>query len=158
MSGNKYILYKYVESGGETLTDVKVKFFHFDKILIKKLLYNAVISEFKQKVYYVEDEKGLTHYTLCIGKCKKFPFLDKNDYILGPSWTRDDTRGQRLLAKMLNYVSCDILKKYPDANIYTVVREENVASTKGVLKADFKKIGYVEKTPGLKIYSKVHLD
>ena len=158
MAGNKYILYKYVESGGDTLTDVKVKRFYFDKVLIKKLFYNALVCEFKQKVYYIEDEKGLTHYPLCIGKCKKFPFLNKNDYILGPSWTRDDTRGQRLLSKMLNYVSQDILSKHPDANIYTVVREENVASTKGVLKSDFKKIGYIEKTPKLKIYSKVHYE
>lgn len=158
MANGRYILYKYCEAGGETLSDVKVKRFHFHKELTKKLIYNAVICEFRHKVYYVEDENGLTHYTMCIGKCKKFPFMKKNDYILGPSWTRTDTRGQRLLAKMLNYVSQDILKKYPDANIYTVVREENVASTKGVLKADFKKIGYIEKTPKLKIYSKVHLD
>ncbi|MBQ8783089.1 MAG: hypothetical protein IJZ57_04880 [Clostridia bacterium] len=158
MAGNRYILYKYVESGGEVLTDVKVKHFHFDKALTKKLIYNAVICEFKHKVYYIEDEKGIIHYSMAIGKCRKFPFLKKNDYILGPSWTRNDARGQKLLAKMLNYISAEILKEHPDANIYTVVREENIASTKGVLKADFKKIGYVEKTPKLKIYSKVHLD
>lgn len=158
MSNERYTLFKYTESGGEKLTDVKVTRFLFDKVLTKKLIYNALVCEFKHKVYYIEDKKGLIHYSMSIGKCKKFPFLKKNDYILGPSWTRDDARGQKLLAKMLNYISAEILKEHPDANIYTVVREENVASIKGVLKSDFKKIGYVEKTPRLKIYSQVHYD
>ncbi len=158
MANSKYILYKYVEAGGEELTDVKVKRFYFDKVFIKQMVYNSVICGFKQKVYYTEDEKGLTQYIMCIGKCQKFPFLKKNDCILGPGWTREDVRGKGLLAKMLNYICQDVLKEHPDANIYAVVREENVSSTKGIFKADFKKIGYVEKTPKLKIYSKVHLD
>lgn len=158
MASNKYILYKYFEAGGDVLTDVKIKRFHFGRALTKRMLYNSVVSGFNQKVYYIEDNNGLVQYMMCIGKCKKFPFLNEGDYILGPGWTRSDARGRSLLSKMLNFVAQDIRKSNPNANIYTAVREENIASTKGVLKGDFKRIGYVEKTPKLKIYSKVHLD
>ncbi len=95
---------------------------------------------------------------MCIGKCHKFPFLKKNDVMLGPCWTRNDARGQGLYPGMINYIAHEIKKSRPDAEIYIVVREENISSTKGVLKADFRRIGSVEKTPKLKIYSKVNLD
>lgn len=158
MANGRYILYKYCESGGEMLSDVKVKRFLFDKSFAPKLLYNALICEFKHKIYYIEDEKGVVHYSMCIGKCNKFPFLKKHDFIIGPCWTRNDSRGKRIYPKMINYIAAHSINKFADANVYILVREENVASTKGVLRSDFKKIGYVEKTPKLKIYSKVYLD
>lgn len=135
---------------------VQTRKFAFDKVLLKKMLYNAVVSGFRQKVYTCSDEKGLVHYSFAIAKCHKFGFLKQGDYSIGPCWTRDDQRGKGLFGDMLNYIASAIIKENPQSKVYVLVRTENEKSMRGVAKANFVNVGVVKKTPWLKQYSAIY--
>lgn len=139
------------------LENIEEKKYRFESEIVKKLFYNAVVCGFKHKVFSVSDEKGLVHYSFVIGKCSKFPFLKKNDYVIGPCWTRDDKRGKGIYAAMINYIGFSYMKDCPESHIYILVREQNAASIRGVEKANFKKVGTVTKSKYLKKYTDISI-
>lgn len=106
----------------------------------------------KYHICCLDDPKGMVHYSFVIPYCKKFSFMQKKDYLLGPCFTRVDCRGQHIYPNMLMHISKEILEVNPDAEIYILIREENLESLKGIAKTDFELIGKCTKTKILKHY------
>jgi len=106
----------------------------------------------KYHIYCLDDYKGIVHYSFVIPYCRKFSFMQEKDYLLGPCYTRDDCRGQRIYPNMLMHISKEILEVTPEADIYILIREENLESLKGIAKTNFELVGKCTKTKILKYY------
>lgn len=106
----------------------------------------------KYTICCLDDDKGMVHYSFVIPYCKKFSFIKKKDYLLGPCFTREDCRGKHIYPNMLMHISKEILEANPEADIYVLIREENKESLKGIAKTEFKMVGKCTKTHILKYY------
>lgn len=152
-----YECFKYVPNplkNNGYIKEIHKSKYLFAKEHLIKILYNSIVSGFRQTVYYISDDKGIVHFSVVIGKCKKFQFLGKHDYVIGPCWTRDDYRGRGIYSGIINYIGDLYYKKNNASNIYILIQKENTPSLNGVKKSDFINIGSVEKSKYLKIFSK----
>ena len=114
-------------------------------------LYFWLISAGKFRIVYILDEIGeIAHISYVVPKCYKFPFMDKQDYEIGPCWTKEEYRGRGLYGRALGH----IIGKFggEDTHFYMIVHEGNKSSMRGVEKAGFEICGYVKKTKWLKRY------
>ena len=159
----KYIVYQFEKSNcaidefhWEDLGYIlKIKKFSIEKVLRIRIILFLLASRGKHKIYCLYDKKGLAHYSFLIPYCPKFSFMKKDDYFIGPCWTREDCRGQGLYGKMLSYIAKDVIKKNRSSDVHGLIREANVESTRGIRKACFKEIGFCQKTKYLKHYKSV---
>lgn len=112
------------------------------KILLSRLWFK-LISMGKLTIYYTTDTNGVvTHTSYVVGKCFKFPFLNVDDYEIGPCVTHPDYRGQGLFPMVLEYVTNTLGGR----NFYMLVDPHNIASVRGIEKAGFSRIGETQKT------------
>ncbi len=125
-----------------------------EKWLFSRWFLFFISSAGKQKIKYLRDSKGIVHYSFVIPYCAKFSFMKKEDYQIGPCWTREEQRGKGIYVDMLTQITKEITQIRPQANIYMLVRKQNSSSIKGIEKADFKKVGVCKKTRFFKIYKK----
>ena len=119
------------------------------KTLIVRLLFQ-IRTKGKAKIYYVADENKLKHTSYVVPRCGKFPFLDENDYEIGPCFTYPDHRGKGIYPEVLRFICCHIGDH--NTTFYMIVDEKNIASIKGIEKAGFKKCGVVEVSKLTKRY------
>ena len=159
MNKEIYNIYKYIPKEDvlpkPPFKNIQVEKFVLKKHIRLKLIYNALVTFFQHIVFFISDGKGLVHYSFVINKCPKFCFLNYNDYVISPCWTRKDKRGMGIYAAMIDYIGAYYKNKDVESNVYILVRNENKSSVKGIEKSHFTKIGIVKKSRFLKIYSKI---
>ncbi len=109
----------------------------------------------KARIYYVCDGENLVHTSYVVPKCRKFPFLDKNDYEIGPCFTYPEYRGKGVYPEVLRYI-CDKVGN-SNTTFYMIVDESNISSVKGIEKAGFEKCGVIKVSKYMKRYQLVQL-
>lgn len=119
------------------------------KLLMARLLFQ-IVTRGKARVYFCKHKENLIHTSYVIPKCYKFPFLNNNDYEIGPCFTYPEYRGQGYYPAMLRYICSSV--GYEKTVFYMIVDENNASSIKGIEKAGFKRCGSVEITRLTKKY------
>ncbi len=156
-----YIVFKYDKSlaAKQAPSDIECEFVKFpleDKELIKRIVLFTAAAHGRHNICCVRNEQGeMIHYSFVIPHCPKFSFMGKNDFVIGPCWTREDYRGQGLYGKVLNRIGEKYTAENPEAELYILVRNENTSSVKGVQKSAFIPAGQCSKTKYLKHYKNV---
>lgn len=93
------------------------------------------------EVYDVKADK-LIHFSYIMKSRIKFPFLDKNTFMIGPSFTISEFRGQNIYARVLTYIMKEVdREKTRQVKYVALVRKSNSASLKALEKAGFSKNG-----------------
>lgn len=158
----EYIVYKYDKSKSDIpkieFGDIECGFaknIACDAEYIKKKVYHSVTCGGGYSICYLKAPDGkVIHYSFVIPYCRKFSFMNKHDVCIGPCWTKEEYRGKGLYGNVLNFIAKTVLAKTPDADLYALVREANVSSTKGIHKANYIPAGKCTKTKYLKHYKK----
>ena len=113
-----------------------------------------LISFGKCWLFRVRNTDGIVvHQSMLIGWNPKFSFLKKNEYEIGPCYTIEAYRGlgiypyvlQQITSFMPNNKSFESLGGGQSLRYYMFVAQENISSRRGVEKAGFKVIGYVQR-------------
>ncbi len=117
-----------------------------ERISLKTWLTRAwfkIITRGNLSIYYTTNSDGaITHTSYVVGKCFKFPFLNENDYEIGPCFTHPQYRGQGIYPMVLDYIT----QTKNGNHFYMLVHPTNTPSIRGIEKAGFNKIGKVKKT------------
>ncbi len=98
----------------------------------------------------------LMHYSYVMKKTYKFPFMGKHDYMIGPSVTMENHRKKGAFTKAVTFAQNDIVEKDSQAVFIALIREENLASRKGVEKCGLENTGRVYQKNKFKIYKQVN--
>lgn len=109
-------------------------------------LYFAIITFFKVKIFIALVDGNIAHFSYVIPKCYKFPFLERNDYEIGPCYTYPEYRGYGIYPTVLKKIISS-----ESGNGFMLVSPDNKSSIKGIEKAGFKMIGTCLRT-SFKIY------
>lgn len=104
----------------------------------------------KSKIYFIADGDELIHTSYVIPKCRKFPFLGKDDYEIGPCFTSPYHRGKGIYPAVLRKICHSIGTE--NTVFYMIVDENNQPSIKGIEKAGFVRCGTVRVTKFTKKY------
>lgn len=108
-----------------------------DKKTIRTFIFRFYISLLtfgKTEIYFAEDRSGnLIHSAYVIPRNFKYPFLTNNEWCIGPCNTPENFRGKGIYPYVLRY----ILKRNQDRDFCMFIREENISSQRGVVKAGF---------------------
>lgn len=117
---------------------------------LKTEIFWSFASGGKYKLYYVRDEDGaIVHISYVIYRSFKFPFMKYGkDVQIGPCITDKRMRGKGYYPTVLN----TICKSERADNYYILIQDINKPSIRGVEKAGFQKIGYLEQSSLLKVY------
>lgn len=115
-------------------------------------LYFGLITGWKYRIYVLLDGVDVVHTSYVVPKCYKFPFLEKNDFEIGPCVTKSKYRRRGSYNYILQYISS--LPHYNKSRFYMIVKSTNEPSIKGIEKSGFVHCGYIKKTKFLKIYKK----
>lgn len=113
-------------------------------------LYFWLITFGKYRIYYLLDGDRIVHFSYVVPRCVKFPFLGKNEYVIGPSVTSERYRRKGSYVYMLDAITS--LAEYKNATFYMIVSADNLPSVKGIEKAGFIRCGRVSKTRISKIF------
>lgn len=161
---SNYLLYEIADNGSSVFSQRETEIVTFQKLRPfsgkgKGRLSNLYWRLISRKIYICEiadKETGeVMHYTYVMKKSYKFPFMKKDDYMVGPSVTDEKFRGRGLLGRGINFAKQEILAINPNARFIGLVREENVSSRKGIEKIGMLSTGRVFKKNKLKIYKEV---
>lgn len=106
-------------------------------------LYFFVITGGRFRIYYLMDGSTIAHTSYVVPYCIKFPFMEKDDYEIGPCATEPAYRRLGCYHYMLRYICSEHNKE--NIRFYMLVNPPNVASIHGVEKAGFQKCGVAEK-------------
>ena len=120
------------------------------KVSIVRIWFQIMTFGKAKLLCAVNKNGNVMHTSYVIPKCFKFPFLNKNEYEIGPCNTIAEFRGQGIYPKVLNYITHTVGTE--DTKFYMIVDSENVSSVRGIEKAEFKKIGEIEKRGIFKRY------
>lgn len=102
----------------------------------------ALLSKNRARIFYVRDGSRVVHTSYVIPKCRKFPFLNKNDFEIGPCYTDKEYRGLGIYPQVLKH----IIINGEGTTYYMIVSDTNKSSIRGVQKAGFEICGNVCKT------------
>lgn len=110
--------------------------------LVRLLFYITTSGNFY--IYYALTDTGEVAHTSCVlGKCYKYPFMTKKDYVIGPCVTNKKFRGKGIYPRVIQAVISD--KSKNDTDFYMICEENNFPSIKGIEKAGFLKTAVMEK-------------
>lgn len=96
---------------------------------------------FYKKYTLVNGEGKDVSYAEVLNRCPFLRFLPKGAIHIGPCLTPQEFRGNGYYPLLLKY----IVSKYGSRECYMFVREDNIASIKGIEKAGFIKRGVCKK-------------
>lgn len=114
-------------------------------------LFWFLFTRGRYRIYYVKDEAGkVIHYSHVLPKFFKFPFMQRGDLQIGPSWTDPARRGQRIYPAVIAH----ILRREQRQGrcFYMMAAEANRASCRGIERTGFTPCGIGEKQGWLGIY------
>jgi len=78
-----------------------------EKIRIKELLGRLLFkiqTMGKAEIWYVLKDEKIVHKSVCIPYCKKFSFMAKGDFEIGPCVTLQSFRGQGIYPKVISAI------------------------------------------------------
>lgn len=104
----------------------------------------------RYKIVYLYDGNKMVHYSHLLPKFFKLSFMDSEDLMIGPSWTREDYRGKGIFPAIIISIIQNFKKEGRIFHIFT--HKDNLASQKAITKACFHKWGRGKKTKKLGIY------
>lgn len=119
------------------------------KLIGVRLLFWAITCG-RARVYYATKNEELVHTSYVIPKCLKFPFLNKQDYEIGPCFTYPKFRGKGIYPAMLQYICSS--EGDNSTVFYMIVDEGNTSSIRGIEKSGFERCGNVKVSRVLKRY------
>ena len=97
-----------------------------------------ILTRGRYTVYYVISDGKVVHHTYLIPKNYRFPFLEKNEFVILSSATDENYRGRGILPCVLNAIRND----YPqDTKFYSTISKHNAASIRAFQKAGFSLVG-----------------
>jgi len=97
-------------------------------------IYLSILTANKSKIYMAIDKhKHIYHKAYVICKNFKYPFLNKDEIVIGPCSTIEQARGKGIYPYVLNY----IIKNGDYKSYYLIIRPENISSINGAKKAGF---------------------
>ncbi len=97
-------------------------------------LYISILTRNKTKIYFALDkEQKIVHTSYTICKNFKYPFINKDEIVIGPCNTEESARGKGIYPFVLNYIVSNTNYK----SYYLIIRPENKASIHGAEKAGF---------------------
>lgn len=120
------------------------------KVTIIRIWFQIMTFGKAKLVCAVNKTGNIMHTSYVIPKCFKFPFLNKNEYEIGPCNTIAEFRGQGVYPKVLNYITNTVGTE--STKFYMIVDSGNLSSVRGIEKAKFEKIGEIEKRGIFKRY------
>lgn len=85
----------------------------------------------------MDEEKKLVCVCHVIGRTFQFPFMDNKSLHIGPCYTLEKYRGKGYYPLLLKF----IMGQSKNRTFYMIVDKKNIASIRGIEKAEFKKIG-----------------
>ena len=115
---------------------------HGNKHLIYWLWFLFTMGRYR--IFYITHKNKVIHYSHCLPKFFKFPFMRTGDIMIGPCWTDSQYRGQSLYP----YALCEITQrlKKTGREFYIFTEDNNIPSQKGILKAGFRQVGLLKTT------------
>ena len=137
----------------KTKTGIEILFFNNEKFSWKALisrLFFFVCTKGKVKIVCAFDDEKVIHTSFVIPKCKKFAFLDNNDYEIGPCKTDVNYRGKGIYPYVLKHIVETSIQK--DCDYYMIVNEMNVSSRRGCEKAGFTIINEVVRSKYFRVW------
>ena len=167
MRNPMYELYKYLPKSKD-LPNVKSKEFYgykfgiFEPSIFRMLLkssdfnqylkniYWLILTRSNYKIYYAYNNDLIIHTSYCTFKSFKFPFINKEDVMIGPCNTNIKYGGQGIYPYVLSLIVSDYHKK--KGNLYMIINENNILSKKGAAKVGFKRINRLHKNNFFKTY------
>ncbi len=152
-----YTVYRYIPNNihednfDELLAKLKLtignKVLFNNHEMLYKWLYHFFVTFGKVKVFSLINEDGVAHYSFFTPYCHKFSFMGKYDYIIGPCWTKDELRGNRIYPITINKIALELSKKRKGTHIYLLVRPDNKESTNAVIHTTgWISVGTIKKT------------
>ena len=120
------------------VTKITSKIFGFKEALMWNV---ACMGRIKAYSLYKGDD--LVHCSYVVRGKFKFPFLEKNDIEIGPSWTKEAFRGRGYYPYALSRIIENEL--HDGGTAYMIVNNENVSSQHGIAKVGFRKTEYFVK-------------
>ena len=140
--GEEYIVYKYNSNVNQTiefeslLKKLKLqkgkKLDFRNREMIIKWIYHMISTCGRVKVLSLFSEMGLVHYSFICLKSIKFSFLNKRDCVIGPCWTKESFRGNKIYPTTINYIANEYKNNNVNAAVYILIRENNIESTNAV--------------------------
>lgn len=110
---------------------------------LSRLLFRLMAGK-RYRIYYLYSGEDIVHTAHLVPPCKKFPFLQKGEWELGPCVTRERYRRRGVYHYMLRYLSA--LEELKGDTVYLLIRRDNTASIGGAEKSGFVRCGSVRKT------------
>ena len=124
--------------------------------LFFKLWILFFFNVFDYSVFIIYKDKEIAHYSIVSTKYFKFPFMNSNDFHIGPIMTKEEYRGQGLATFVLQKI-IEIYNKN-NCRFWYVVQEENKISRHLAEKFNFIPFGEGECFPkkflGIKLFKK----
>lgn len=120
------------------------------RAILQKIYFMVLSAGRFQVAYVLSDDGELVHTSYIIGSRFKFRFMTKQDFEIGPCYTKEKFRGQGIYPSVLR-----VITSLYDVNFYMNVDESNVPSIRGIEKAGFSYVGHSIKTRFLKIYHRL---
>lgn len=153
----KYIVYKYIPNRKHDsdykqllqrydLSKSNKLFFKNYKMLIK-WLYHMVFTVGKVRIFSLYNDKTLVHYSFVTSYCYKFGFMNKSDFVIGPCWTADRFRGNRIYPITISKIAFELIKKDKGTNVFLLIRPKNKESTNAISHSNgWIPVGTISKT------------
>ncbi len=101
------------------------------KIILQNL-YWWICTKGKYRVWCAKDGERTVHTSYVVPRCKKFAFLEGEDYEIGPCATETSHRGKGIYPAVLYKIVAA-----REGTAYMVIEEDNFSSIRGVTKAGF---------------------
>ena len=150
MNKSIYLLYAYDENA----KTVKISENSYESSIHKLGLINKwnIVTFGSAYKLSISNGSEIVHTSIFMKHCFKFPFMKKNDIIIGPCVTIQKYRGQGLYPFAIRKISNWYKLMGFNDKVYLLIEESNVPSRRGAEKAGCVVIGRIKKTKILKIY------
>ncbi|MEE2954312.1 MAG: hypothetical protein VX347_03980 [Bacteroidota bacterium] len=139
--------------------DDKFKYFFFKPTLfnlklhkgsVKLYLFWYIFSLGRYRIFYIleKESNNIAHYSNILPKIFKYDFMKNDDWYIANCYTDAEYRGCRLYPFALYFIG----KSFDHyIVVWGGVREDNIASIKGLVRAGYKKVsdGYKSKFFGI---------
>jgi hypothetical protein len=87
----------------------------------------------KFRIIFLKDQNKIVHYTYITPKTMRFPFMERNDLMIGPCFTYTEYRGKGIFIEVLKkIINCE-----GSHSLWICANLNNVASLKAFEKAGF---------------------
>lgn len=101
--------------------------------------------------YEVVLEGRAVAWVYCVGRVFQFPFMRRGDICIGPAYTEVAFRGRGYYPALLAYA----VHRHWGRGCWMVVAEDNAPSRRGVEKAGFRRVAYLNQNRITKVFKVV---